>query len=422
MGNPRAKKRGQRQPGRPSPGISITEMEETKNGYSWTTYLVQGWREDGRWQKRRFKDRAGAEAFAAVKRVELLNEASSLRSVATRLSADQIRQAEAAFARLGSRYDLEQATNFFLTHFCEPDHVIAWGDAAVQYDGAQEHSGVRPNTRRQTRSVLTMAEMAFENPPVHEVTPSTIEAFLRGLRAKDGTNRAAPKTWNNVRGELHAFLTWCADPRRRWIPENPVTKVSRLQPQSRGLPEVLTANQVLHVMSLAARWRGGILARPYAVLLFAGIRPAGELRALAQDEKRFIDIERGVIHVEPRVSKTSQYRQIPIRPNLARWLDAFPGPLIPPNYDRLAKAFRRHCELGHDVARHTFISHHVAAFRSVGSVSLEAGNSESVVQRHYLNLHSATEGSTYWQIVPAQDRRRAVIDTAAQVETTIRLA
>jgi hypothetical protein len=42
----------------------------------------------------------------------------------------------------------------------------------------------------------------------------------------------------------------------------------------------------------------------------------------------------------------------------------------------------------------------VAKYRSVGDASLQAGNSESVIRKHYLNLKSETEADEFWGIVP----------------------
>jgi hypothetical protein len=404
-----------------STGISIKEVTESKDGYEWTTYVVQGWKEAGKWQRKRFKKRKDAEAFAAVKRIALQNAENQLNTVVTSLSVDQVKQAESAITRLGERYTLDQAIGYFMDHFCEPDFQIRWSDAVGQYIDDREHQGGRPNSIKQTASVLGMAQRAFLDPHVHEVTAEDIERFLRGLRGKDGTNRAAPKTWNNYRADLHAFLGWCAEDRRRWIGENPAAKVKRLEVKRRGLPDILTAEETMHIMSLATRWRGGVLAKHYALLFFAGIRPELELARLAKNEGRYIDMKRGVIHIEPEVSKTDQYRQVPIRENLLQWLHAFPGPIIPKNFDRLVKRFRKHCRLTHDVARHTFISHHVSAFKSVGEASLEAGNSEFVVKKHYLNLATATEGEAFWRIIPGPNKR-AIIDDQATTPSILKLA
>lgn len=39
--------------------------------------------------------------------------------------------------------------------------------------------------------------------------------------------------------------------------------------------------------------------------------------------------------------------------------------------------------------RHTFISKLVAKFRSIGEAALQAGNSETIIRKHYLDLKDA---------------------------------
>jgi|GEM_PF-5134616 len=64
--------------------------------------------------------------------------------------------------------------------------------------------------------------------------------------------------------------------------------------------------------------------------------------------------------------------------------------------DRFAKKFN----LTHDVLRHTFISMFVAKFRSIGEAAIQAGNSESIILRHYLDLKNAAEADQFWAILP----------------------
>jgi hypothetical protein len=59
--------------------------------------------------------------------------------------------------------------------------------------------------------------------------------------------------------------------------------------------------------------------------------------------------------------------------------------------------------------RHTFISMFVAKFRSMGEAALQAGNSESIIRRHYLDLKSATEAEQFWGILPQGMAAAAVV-------------
>ncbi|MFT6235716.1 MAG: hypothetical protein ACJAU9_000793 [Lentimonas sp.] len=93
-----------------------------------------------------------------------------------------------------------------------------------------------------------------------------------------------------------------------------------------------------------------------------------------------------------------------MQPNLRTWLEKFPIQQYPilPKYrfaSMLNEASKTHA-LGHDILRHTYISMTVGAFRSVGDASLQAGNSEAIIRKHYLDLKSSEEADLFWGIVP----------------------
>ena len=51
--------------------------------------------------------------------------------------------------------------------------------------------------------------------------------------------------------------------------------------------------------------------------------------------------------------------------------------------------------------RHTFISMFVAKFRSMGEAALQAGNSEGIIRRHYLDLKTLEEAEGFFGILPS---------------------
>jgi hypothetical protein len=94
-----------------------------------------------------------------------------------------------------------------------------------------------------------------------------------------------------------------------------------------------------------------------------------------------------------------------IQPCLHAWLTRYPVeryPIIPRSASNLLAEVRKKFSLGHDVLRHVFISMHVAKFRSMGDTALQAGNSEAIVKKHYLNLVTPEEADAFWRIVPAR--------------------
>lgn len=417
----RPKKRTRTTAKKNNPGkLTIREISYSKEGKTYTSWQVQGWKENGKWQRKQFKERKKAERFVAKKSVELLN-AVQLHDVTTKLRPGEVEEAENAFRRLNGRYSLDEAVEFFLAHYAEPEEPKSFKEAERQFIYGKEAEGVRPRSLKQLESTLGMFRKFMERKGfshIHEPSTQDIEKFLRSIRAKNGVDAASRKTWNNYRGDLHAFYAWCGEPRRRWVGVNPVSSIPKFK-VSGGIPETLTIKQTLKLMRDVEQFKDGRLVRYFALALFSGLRtgPEGELSKLSAhpDSDRLIDLKRGIIHVPPEVSKTNQKRQIVIRQNLHLWLQRFPGPIFPTNYDRDIKTLRKQHGLTHDVLRHTFFSYHIAAFRSISDAALEGGNTEGVTKSHYLNLATRTEGEAFWRVAPKGVRIQPRV-TAVSIE------
>ncbi len=63
--------------------------------------------------------------------------------------------------------------------------------------------------------------------------------------------------------------------------------------------------------------------------------------------------------------------------------------------------------------RHTFISMFVAKFRSIGEAALQAGNSETIIRKHYLDLKDAAEAEEFWGILPKRSADSAMSKSEA---------
>lgn len=101
--------------------LTLREISETKDGFHWSTYLVQGWREGDAWKRRKFKDHDDALAFIYQKQTELAKESTVRHHVLTHLDDDQLKDAEEAFHRLksavGDRYTVREAVDFYIHLF-----------------------------------------------------------------------------------------------------------------------------------------------------------------------------------------------------------------------------------------------------------------------------------------------------------------
>jgi integrase len=372
-------------------------------------YRVSGWmvdwKENGKRCRRKFKDQREAKLFAGQKHAELLNAERSSRHVQTRLTNVQLDEAEAIVARIGNRYTLTEVGDFFFQNHQEANFQISLSAASAAFRGAQE-GVIRDRTIMQLKSTLSQFEKFLDNCNLHEITTADVERFLRSLRARDQINPASKKSWNNYRGDLHLFFGWCLDKQRRWCASNPAADTPRFKIEV-GHIEVLPLEQARSLMEYVSEFKGGKLARYFSLALFAGIRPAGELKKLAA-HPNLIDLSNQVVRITPAISKTSKARQITIQENLYQWLTRFGGGLLPINHDRDLAHVRQKFELGPDVLRHTFISMHIAAFKSFADTALESGNSEAVIRSNYLNTSAFPEAKAFWEIVPGQVDRKIV--------------
>ncbi|MDB4759262.1 hypothetical protein OAF99_02865, partial [Akkermansiaceae bacterium] len=66
--------------------LTIKQHEEYKAGTRYTSFLVQGWKEGGKWKRKKFKVRKDAEIFVALKTVELENEGRAQRMILSPLT------------------------------------------------------------------------------------------------------------------------------------------------------------------------------------------------------------------------------------------------------------------------------------------------------------------------------------------------
>ena len=371
-----------------------------KNRNGVISWRVSGWLHGVRIRKN-FKTREEAAAEKAALELGAEQAASGLRSVSTSLAVEQVREAESAFQRLAGRTrGLSFYLDYALANYRDPVQDKALAGAAKEYvalrqnDHNQGHLSHRQFTsfRCELRAMATV----FAGKTVSELTPAALaEFFKRG--------QASKKTYNNRRGLAGAFFKHCV--LQDWLMANPIDKVPHFRGigHRRGSAPTLTADRCAEIMEWAETNHGGVLVPFVALCLFAGIRPDLYQGEISKLEPKHVRLDTGIILIEPEVSKVRMKRAVTIQPNLAAWLRAYPldkFPIMPRGLKRLRLKFRKQFGLSHDVLRHTFISMFVAKFRSLGEAALQAGNSESIIRKHYLDLKSPAEAEQFFGILP----------------------
>jgi site-specific recombinase XerD len=389
----------------------ITIRQVSRNGY--LTHLVQGWQENGKWQRKFFSDEAEANTFASMKRISMENAGRQQHMILSALTQERHDEACRAFEALGI-YSLTEAVKYFLANHRAPDYTIALNNAISRYIEDKE-SLLRERTINALKRSLKRFSDAVSNADVRTITSEQITLFLKSIRVGD-TNKISRKTWNNYRDELHAFFKWCIEKdlatKRPYCFINPVESVIRhknkIVREEQALHPKTSIPEKVRLLFTDLMGQGGELIPYFALCYFAGIRPE-EVQRMNGREKELINLDTCVITIPAAISKTRQQRQVEIAPNLTEWLRAFSGPILPTNHRKMIAATRKAHELAHDEMRHSFISYHVALHRSVGDAALQAGNSETIVKRHYLNLHPREDGAKFFSIHPLKAKGVAVI-------------
>jgi integrase len=214
---------------------------------------------------------------------------------------------------------------------------------------------------------------------------------------------------------VSTFLKYAEN--QEWLATNPIRKIPQHRiARRRGSAKTLTAKQAQALMTHVEDHQDGRLVPYFALCLFAGIRPCLRTGEILRLRPEHVKLDTGVIRIEPDVSKVNELRSVAIQPNLAAWLRAYPlneFPIVVSNMQKLRARIAVRFGLSHDVMRHTFISMHVAKFRSLGEAALQAGNSESIIKKHYLDLKSSAEADEFFGILPKKNTARTAADAVA---------
>jgi hypothetical protein len=230
-------------------------------------FRVSGWL-DGQRVRKNFSTRKEAGTERQILDVQRRQtEDSSLRTAITRLTNEQIREAEFAYGRLaGQKRSLTFYLEFALTKYREPERELTLKAAIDDYVAAKEHEQKQDQLSisqlGHIRRELARFEKLHPHTAAAEITSVKVIAFLE-------LGRPSLKTYNNRRGILSTFLKYCFY--KGWIAENPLARIPAQRIRRRRgaarLEEMVTL-----IGSLRPR-KGRVLSRRPVQGLRSGRRP-----------------------------------------------------------------------------------------------------------------------------------------------------
>lgn len=329
-------------------------------------------------------------AEADRKRAELI-AATRTESKETVLTDSQLVDARRALERLseaGVSISLDRAIELALPILKATGRHVSVNAMIAQFYEAKLQSW-RTKTASGFRVVSRMFCERFGSLSVVEVTPKLLNSWLAEFEK--------PAYAAGLVRTIRPAFSWAM--RQGMLPESPFSKLEPIRVPAKAEIDVFTPEEARRLLKLAP----DECKVPYAILLFAGVRPV-ELTRLTWG-----NIRDGFIHLTPDITKTAQVRNVEIEPNLAAWL-AIAGKhaptekVCPTNWKRKNQDTRREAGISYrqDTARHSYATYHLAKYRDRAALEENMGHTagSAMLMRHYRAAATPAQADEYWAILP----------------------
>lgn len=367
--------------------MSRFEIVEFTNPNGTISFRVKGTKSNGQRIRENFKERHEADS----RKGELDAEALGVILKQTRLSDEQLRQAEVAFSMIGSA-SLLDVVSYWQKTYAPSVREITVADAKPMFIASRKSANRRERTVSTLDDRLELLVNAHGQMKVSEIQPEHLTPLIHrpGL---------SPRTSINWRANLSAFFNWCVD--GGYCAKNPVEKIATIEGDD-SEPEIFDVATVGKLLAAAEKYKKGKMVPYFALGFFCGIRPT-ELERL---DWTAIDLKQRIIRLEGKVAKKRQRRIVEISKNAAAWLKKPADkktPIVGKNWRRDFEAVRKLArveEWPHDVLRHAAISHKLAETGDENKTAIWAGNSPGVIHSHYKGLVTQKETKAFWAIKP----------------------
>ncbi len=357
--------------------------------------------------RKNFSERTDALQEMADHEADFEGAATAPKVQRTRLTTEQISEAEAAIrhsgdrnlAKLVSHYlalesrtsargiSLDQAVAFAESHYRLETTSISVLNAYNEFLENRPYGSKK--TKDHYESCLSRLLSPDPNKHVHAFTVSDIEKIIakyKNLNSKDTYRRA-----------LSAFFNWSV--RHHYCLENPCARLDRI-PKDMSQIAILSIDEAKRLLVAAVTYQDGVMAATVAIGLFAGLRPS-EITDLKTE-----DILKDGLRVTGGKLRRQLNRTVPIPSVLDAWLKKFPFTGIPKGLKyklrQLKKATKAKMWV-HDVIRHTSISFQTERDKDEALTAYNNGTSKKMMDMHYRNtIGDSKLVAAFWSLTPAK--------------------
>lgn len=338
---------------------------------------------------RAFREKAEAEEFLNLKKIEIRNQGLSSSVLTERQRAEYLDAIE-MIKPFG--LSLREALTMALPHLEMREKTVPVSVAVERLIASKRGEGRSSRYCLDLSSRLNAFSTSFGTVAVSSISAPQVEAWLVGLSV-------AAQTRNNYRRVVGTLFEYSG--RMGWRQgANPALAVPSAK-VTRSRPAILSAEQLRALLDAGSEK----ILPALAIGALAGLRQA-EIQRLDWSE---VKLARGFIDVGGEKAKTGRRRLVPVCASLAAWLASYAqerGSVCPSafrfNQDFLAA--RKVAKLSDDwegnELRHSFASARLAATRNAAQVAEEMGNSVSIVRTHYAETITQEEALAYFAISP----------------------
>jgi integrase len=273
--------------------------------------------------------------------------------------------------------------------------TIKVSDLVAEFYLAKERAGLSPRYVAQLKKMLPKFKDAFRC-DVAGVTTDDIQGFLNRLKM---SNRSR----ENYRCAIASLFSYAK--RRGYLPRDVATEaehVEHIKSPDKAVG-VYTAKQLRGAIDAAT----GVDQLAVAIGAFAGLRTS-EMFSLCWQ-----NIGKKHITIEAAKSKTRARRLVPILPALRAVLTRVdrgqPEDKVFPQAREsflsrvLTDAFRNSKTAPvNNGLRHSFCTYRLATTKDAGQTALEAGNSSTIIFKHYRELATPSQGTAWFGVRPSR--------------------
>lgn len=273
-------------------------------------------------------------------------------------------------------------------------------DLVPEFLESKKSKGVSIATIREMQSTLRPFALAFPG-QIGSLSQKAVEKWL-------GRNAVSPRRWNNMRAAIIALHRYA---RRYEMLHATLTPVERIESKKVKVQvATFTPSELQKLLAAVAAQTPEWL--PWVALgAFAGLRPE-EINPDPRNHKpgllwENIHWAKGKIDVPANVAKDRRRRFAPLLEAARLWLAPWrseSGPVVPLRRHQDAKAAwlrTTGIEWKKDGLRHSFASYRLAITHDMAALSLEMGNSPTMIFRHYLDLKDDDDARAWFGTLPS---------------------